>query len=390
MNNSSTRIVIITLFVLAVLSGYNYFQRPFLKYFENQQVEQNIVVDEPTPITPKEEIILSELSTNEKIWQMISLPVSLDNKEEASVSSEMTFIYENNPGFVTIFGSRINAESVEDFTQALPFSKSGFSPLVAVDHEGGTVQRLSGKGFSDLPSWEAVCSESTGKRRVIFEESAKELRSVGVNIVFAPVIDVPREGSFLKSRACESQLNLLDSAEDYINSFGSQGILSVVKHYPGIGSVTKDLHFYSEEIYTEPQDTAPFERIFTTFPNIGVMTAHVAVAGRTDGLPCSLSEICLDPFPIHFPQAMVFSDALEMKSAITQNEDGEDLSLAETTLLAVLAGNDILVFGEKVSYEELEEVVSLLGKEYDENPAVKETVDYSLRKILDIKIQDEL
>ena len=120
------------------------------------------------------------------------------------------------------------------------------------------------------------------------------------------------------------------------------------------------------------------------------MTAHVVVAGRTDGLPCSLSGTCLNPFPIHFPQVMIFSDALEMKSAITQNEDGEDLSLAETSLLAVLAGNNVLVFGENVSYEELDEVVYLLAERYDGDPAVKKTVDYSLRKILDIKVQDEL
>lgn len=386
MNNSSTKILIITLFVIAVLSGYNYFQRPFLKFFESQQ--QEVVEDVPEPTISKEDEIFEKLSVSEKIWQMMSLPITLASEEIASSSSEMSFIYENNPGFITIFGSKVKAESVKDLTKSLPVSDYGYSPLVAVDHEGGTVQRLSGEGFSILPSWSEMCLETTGKRLAFFEESARELRSAGVNIVFAPVIDVPRKGSFLESRACPEQLASLDAAEDYIKSFGSQGILSVAKHYPGIGSLTRDPHFYSDEVYIEPQDTAPFERIFSSFPNIGVMSAHVVVPNRTDDLPCSLSSVCLDPFPNHFPDVMIFTDALEMQSATTQNKNGEDVSLAETSRLAVLAGNNVLVYGDQMSYDEMNEVVDYLVIEYELNDEFKDKVNLSVKKILDVKLID--
>lgn len=389
MNNSSTKILIVVLFMLAVLSGYNYFQRPFLKFFQAQQIaNQQLASVTPQPTFSQEQQILDSFSTKQKIWQLVSLPVSLENNQEASQTAEMEFIYEHQPGFVTIFGSKINMETVKDFTQHLPVAEAGFVPLVAVDHEGGTVQRLAGDGFLSLPSWAAICQESTGEKLSIFEQSARELRSAGVNIVFAPVVDVPREGSFLKTRACKDQLDLLSTAEEYIKSFGEQGILAVVKHYPGIGSLTKDLHFYQQEVYPGSQDTTPFERLFSAFPNIGVMSAHVIVPDRTAGLPCSLSKVCLDPFPVHFPDVIVFVDALEMESARITDENGEEVSFEITAKMAINAGNDVLVFGEKVSYDDLSSIVEFLATSYEQDEEFKATVDQSLLKILDLKIID--
>ena len=391
MNNSSTRNIIIILFILVILSGYNFFQRPFLRYAEKIRTQDEPIAEEilePTK-TPLQ-LELETLTPEEKIWQLIALPVSLSSIKESSIAGELQNISDSSPGFITVFGSKISMETMKGFSKSLPVSRGGYIPLVAVDHEGGTVQRLSGKGFISLPSWKEICQESTGKKLSLFEDSARELRSVGVNIVFAPVLDSPRTGSFLRSRACEDQTETLASAKNYIQAFGSQGILSVVKHYPGIGSVTKDLHFNQEEIYIESQDTAPFESIFKSFPNIGVMSAHTVITGRTESLPCSLSSICLDPFPIHFPQVVIFTDALEMKSAITTKENGEERSLSETALLAVMAGNDVLVFGEKVAYEVLQEIVVFLESIYEADQDFKEKVDFSVEKILNLKFPEEI
>jgi beta-N-acetylhexosaminidase len=358
---------------------------------ESKQAELNSSQNEPeaTPtVVTNEDAVFSNLTTEQKIWQLISVPVSLSETSTATTSAQLEFIYQHNPGFVTIFGSKLSLETVKNFTNNLPASEAGFKTLVAVDHEGGTVQRLTGNGFTTLPSWANLCTETAAQKISLFETSARELRSAGINIVFAPVIDVPRDGSFLKSRACQSQVASLDTAESYIKIFGEQGILPVVKHYPGIGSLTKDLHDYRAEVYPGSQDTIPFQKVFEVFPNIGVMTAHVIIPDRTNGLPCSLSSVCLDPFPVHFPDVMVFVDALEMKSAVTQDEAGEDVSLATTAQMAVMAGNNVLVFGDKLNYQELEAVVDELVKVYAENSEFKEKVDNSVYKILDKKIFD--
>ncbi|NCN45626.1 MAG: hypothetical protein COU63_03765 [Candidatus Pacebacteria bacterium CG10_big_fil_rev_8_21_14_0_10_36_11] len=388
MKSNSTKTIILILFILTLLSGYNYFYRPFLKKFEAQKAAEAILSNiTPEPTISNLQKTINNLSVEEKIWQLISIPISLDNDSEAS--TETKFISQVNPGFITIFGKNISLETTRNFTNSLPVSLGGYVPLIAVDHEGGTVQRLTGKGFTKLESWESMCEKSEGLRINVFETSARELRSAGVNVVFAPIVDVPRDGSFLKTRACENQINSLITAEDYIKTFGSQGILSVIKHYPGIGSATKDMHFYKTELAIEAQDTAPFQRILADFPNIGVMSSHVIVAGKTDNLPCSLSEVCLNPFPVHFPDVLLFTDALEMASAqIT--EDGEEKTLGEIAYLAIKAGNHVVVFGEKVSQEEIKQVVNYLSMKYQEEPEFSAKVEASVAKILDLKLPEEI
>ena len=388
MKNSSTKILIFVLFIFVVLSGYNYFQKPFLKLVENKQQQEAAVEPTPTPNLTQEKAAFEKMSTEQKIWQLISLPVTLTNGEDATESGQLDFIAEHEPGFVTIFGSDIDLETAKDFTQKLPVSAIGLAPLVAVDHEGGTVQRLAGEGFSTLPSWANICTKTAGEKIAAFEASARELRLAGVNIVFAPVVDVPRDDSFLKSRACQNQVASLDAAQNYIKAFGEQGILPVVKHYPGIGSVTKDLHFNKAEIYPGSQDTIPFEKVFSAFPNIGVMSAHVVIPDRTNGLPCSLSAVCLDPFPAHFPDVLIFTDALEMKAAVTEDENGKDVDLPVTAKMALEAGNNVLVFGNKVAESELNQVVEFLTQEYDNNQSFKDKVDASIYKVLDKKFFD--
>ena len=79
-----------------------------------------------------------------------------------------------------------------------------------------------------------------------------------------------------------------------------------------------------------------------------------------------------------------------MKSAITTKENGEERSLSETALLAVMAGNDVLVFGEKVAYEDLQEIVVFLESIYEADQDFKEKVDFSVEKILNLKFPEEI
>jgi beta-N-acetylhexosaminidase len=383
MKNLSTKILIIILLVVAVLSGYNYFQRPFLKRFERQT--EIVTDDEPNdPL----QLTIADLSTKEKIQQLISAPVILGD-DEASISAQLAWIAEHKPGFVTIFGSKLTAEQVRDFTVQLRTLSADYQPLVAVDHEGGTVQRLSGEGFTQLPSWRETCQLATEERQELFIQSAKELNQAGINIVFAPVVDVVRLGSFLGSRACLDQEVVISTAGDYIASFARYGILPVAKHFPGIGSLTSDPHFELDAVDLEPQDTLVFDEILTTFPNIGVMTTHAIVPGRTSGIPCSLSAVCLDRFPVNFPEVILFTDALEMRSAGLTENDEEVKELSAVALQAAAAGNQVLVFGETVTAKQLEQVIEVLAEEYLADENFRRQIDISLERVLELKLPQE-
>lgn len=387
MRNISTTILILALFILALLSGYNYFKRPFLERFVQDQAEPETVQETNDDIVVA---AMARLSETEKLSQLISMPVVLGVSESsASADAKVAFaqrVVDIAPGFITIFGRNLTFEEVSEFTQALVVDELKQAPLIAVDHEGGSVQRLRGEGFSILPVWRQNCQTESAKRALMFSESARQLREAGVHIVFAPVIDVARSGSFIGNRACLTEDEAVSTASDFILSFAQNGILSVVKHFPGIGGVAADLHFQSATTPVESRDTRPFERIMQTFPNIGVMTTHVIVEDATDGLPCSLSALCLTQFSTHFPEVLLFTDALEMDSAGTDLDGLGEKTLSQRAIQALSAGNTVLVFGETVTTSEIKEIIEALRLEYASNEIFREQVERSVKKVLELKL----
>ncbi|MDO8303450.1 MAG: glycoside hydrolase family 3 N-terminal domain-containing protein, partial [Sedimentisphaerales bacterium] len=347
----------------------------------SQLEEQLATIDSKSPV----ETILSQMTARQKVLQLISFPVVLSDSE-ASVSAEVAWVQQNQPGFVTLFGSGLTASEVASFSAEVINPTGSYSPLIAVDHEGGTVQRLRGSGFTILPSWRQECATPSADRLALFAKSASELAAAGVQIVFAPVLDVAQAGSFLGTRACQDGEQAVAAATDYITSFGQYGILPVIKHFPGIGSITNDLHFEQDVVDLTPEDTAPFNTILSAFPNVGVMTTHVAVENRTNGVPCSLSATCLEVFPTNFPNALLFTDALEMASAAGQTGQAEPQSLPVVAVQAVTAGNDVLVFGERVNATTIETVINAVTAKYTNDKTFAEKVDASARKILMLKL----
>lgn len=381
MKHWSTKLIIVLLLAGVFLSGYNYFHRPFLKRFEGlvgTEPTEEVVLYDPV------QIAVDSLSAEEKIFQLVSYPVVL-SAPESSVAAEVAWIAEHQPGLVTIFGSNISAEAATDFSKKMASSSAEYAPLIAVDHEGGTVQRLRGEGFSVLPSWRQQCQMEQGERQELLAESATQLAQAGVNIVFAPVLDVARAGSFLGSRACVDSDEVVVASEDFITRFAEQRILPVIKHYPGIGSSVRDLHFLSDTITLQSEDTAPFTATLDAFPNLGVMTSHAIIQDRTDGQPCSLSASCLAPFSTYFPDVLLFSDALEMVSAGLAEGNEVSKPLAERAELALRAGNHILVFGESVSPTAIEALVSELAIVYENDEQFAQQVDAAVTRVILLK-----
>jgi beta-N-acetylhexosaminidase len=382
MRHFSTKILVFSLLVIALLSGYNYFKRPFLNRFA--QFEAGLESQLPPTVVDPVQDAFDKLSAREKVLQMVSFPLVADSPE-ASVAAEVDWLAANRAGFVTLFGSALTVSEATELIDATRFP-DGYAPLVAVDHEGGTVQRLSGTGFTRLPSWRSACQLTTTERSELFTTSAAELAKVGVQIVFAPVVDVARSGSFLGARACTSEDEIVAASTDYINSFARFGILPVLKHFPGIGSASSDLHFQLDTVSLEPADTLVFDRLLEVFPNIGVMSTHVVVTDVTAGTPCSLNATCLERFPLNFPEVLLFTDALEMRSASLTDGSTEVKSLPAVAIQAAAAGNNVLVFGEKVGITQIEEVVDALESRYESNENFRRQIDASVKKILSLKL----
>lgn len=386
MRHWTTRFLILLLFVMALFSAYNYFNKPFLK-----NLSQTPISEDKSSITPPpSKVPKKELSTKEKIAQLLAVPLDVNSLvEESSDSAKMlSFIKDNNPGFVIYFGEKISTTSAILATKIVrdSFKETDYIPLIAVDHEGGLVQRLNGEGFTKLEPWQKVVSTySTAQQKAVFNQSAKELYAVGVNIVFAPVVDLASNSAVLKTRAADDFGQVLATTVNFIYSFSQNGVMPVLKHFPGIGSIPKDPHNSVSTINLSEDDASIFSQILNKFTNIAVMTAHVRVEGKLSGKVCSLSAECLGPFEKSYSKVLLFTDSLTMKSARAQIGVTQEKDVEKVAIEAIEAGNNVLVFGNGVAPVLLEKTIFALQKEYEDSESFRNKVDASVAKIISLK-----
>ncbi len=200
--------------------------------------------------------------------------------------------------------------------------------LIAVDQEGGRVQRFR-EGFTRLPAVRRLGEVYDRDRRQAREYAqatgwlmASELRAVGVDISFAPVLDLDRGVSaVIGDRAFHTDPEAVaDIAHAYMIGMRDADMEATGKHYPGHGSVEADSHTdlpIDERRYEDirAEDLLPFERMMH-FGMAAVMAAHV-VYPAVDSTPAGFSRRWIADVlrgELNF-QGVVFSDDLSMAAA---------------------------------------------------------------------------
>ena len=202
--------------------------------------------------------------------------------------------------------------------------------LLAVDHEGGPVQRLRGNGFTSLPAAATLGryynSNSEAALQLAYSvgrSAGQELRDLGFDTGFSPVLDLSQaDSTVLKERTLHHQPEAVIALGNALCSgLQASHILAVGKHFPGHGSVAGDTHTDSVSCRLDWQslqmrDLQPFAQLIAKQKLDGIMTAHVIYEKIDAGLPATLSA--------HFLQTVlreqlgfagiVFSDDLSMHS----------------------------------------------------------------------------
>lgn len=424
-----TKTVLFLLFltVIAGLLGYNYFVQPFRPMVE-EAWESAQVTPSPSPSLSPDEAWLESLSDQEKVSFVLAAPLTVDDQvlaelgladqtteaeaPEATTSGQLELELDSvqeaspaaqvpvldsvlalKPGAVTLFGDRISSASAQAVITRLRSSVPEPGVLIAVDHEGGRVQRLSGAGFTFLPSWQQTCQFSDEKQQELYQATAQELAAVGIDLVFGPMVEYAQSNQVLGNRVCASDAGtVITETQPLLAAYQAVGITPVIKHFPGIGATTRDLHTEFETIEVTPTDAQVYRQLLDDNPRLGVMTSHVGVANQFPDVPCSLSSACVGQISRNYPTALIVTDALEMDSAghldpesaaslsAARNQPVATVtrSLGDRAIAALEAGNHVLVFGPSVSVQDLAEVQQALLERYQTTPAFQQKLDQTL------------
>ncbi len=256
--------------------------------------------------------------------------------------------------------------------------------FVATDHEGGRVLRIR-KGMTPFPDAAAVGSvQDPFLAFQVGKHMGIELNSIGINMNFAPVLDLGNSRSFLGNRVWGDHSKAMAySAVSFMRGQRAAGILAVAKHFPGHGLASVDSHFALPKVDKNKDELLNSDlRPFISAIGEGAqafMTAHVEYP-KIDKGPASLSKVFLDDIlrkQLKF-DGLIITDDLEMDGVKVDQASNGDVAIR-----ALEAGSDMimLVWSEKRQIE----VVSAIKKAVESGRLSMAMIDEKLNRILRIK-----
>jgi beta-N-acetylhexosaminidase len=219
--------------------------------------------------------------------------------------------------------------------------------IISIDHEGGKVNRLV-KPFTKFPGNDYL--GEIGSPKLAFEFGlviAKELKSIGINMNYAPVVDILTNPNnpVMKNRCFGDEPEICGRLGSAV-SRGMQkiGVAAVAKHFPGHGDTKDDSHFTLPVLNKslkelDELELIPFKRLVKSRVE-AIMTAHILNKAIDPKYPATLSEKTIDGIlrkQMRYNR-LIISDDMEMK-AISDNYGAN-----EAALLAIKAGCDILIY----------------------------------------------
>ena len=328
------------------------------------------------------------LDLKQKIGQMLVFGWQGATDEENYTVSEhgRTLIDEFQVGGIALFARNIStpeqvAATVNEFQ-----SRSGIPLLVVADQEGGMVARFKAP-FAVFPGNMALgATGSPDYCKRAAQAIAKQLAAVGVNVNFAPCVDVNinPENPIIGVRSFgESPEMVAQLGAAAIEGFQMEGIMASAKHFPGHGDTSTDTHFSLPII---PYDRKRLDLVelvpFRAAIRIGVasvMTSHIIFPALDPELPATLSARIINGLLREEMgyDGLVVTDCLEMK-AITDN-----YGAANSAILAVKAGADILLASHRLGFQR--DMRDGLLKAVESGDIPESRIDESVTRIMNAK-----
>jgi len=264
--------------------------------------------------------------------------------------------------------------------------------FVAVDTEGGLVNRLKPKyGFIDIPSAQKMGQGTPEQTKQIAEMLGKELKELGFNFNFAPVVDLnvnpknPVIGALARSFSADP-LKVIAHAESFIVGQKEYNIITSVKHFPGHGSSQTDSHKGITDITNtyQAQELLPFGELIKKGVAQTVMVGHLINKNIDQEFPATLSANFIQKTlkeTLGF-EGVVVCDDLSM-AAISQNYGTKEaaVKMIQAGCDLIIISNNVQTYNENIPYQARDAILEAIKKGEISEISVNE----SFNKIIKLK-----
>ena len=328
---------------------------------------------------------LDELTIQEKIGQMMI--VGIDNNYITERTKRLILDYKI--GGVILYKKNFNSydELINIIKELKKLNSANKIPLfISIDQEGGRVSRLPKEFLKFPPAYKLAETKDINLIKESANLTGKILKSAGINMNFSPVLDIKRfeDNHAIGDRSYgTTKEEVTEYGIPVMEELKKQGIISVVKHFPGHGTTKKDTHFLLPTIDVpmdklEKDDMEVFEKAIEHGTDT-ILVGHLRVKKETGIYPASLSrKFIINKLRKKYRyKGLIISDDLKMKAV--KIFYGPFLAIKK----AFEAGNDIIIF----RFNKIEERIAIkkIFKLVKKNKIKECRINRSVKRILDIK-----
>jgi len=342
-------------------------------------------------------LYISRMSLDQEIGQLIMVEY-----QESSYSPALdTMIHDLHAGGVIMYQRQINTYSQTRQDTAHMQSRADFPLLITADEEGWNVHRLTN---IYPPRLSAADINQSGSTTVASQQGAKvahDLLSLGLNTNFAPDVDISTDDNYIgydqRSFGSTSQ-DVIKYVGPYTKAMQSNGVIATMKHFPGLGSAPRSTDPHAvfvtiphtkQQVYTI--DLAPFNYFIHAsdqYEQPGIIMSTDELVPALDST--YIAELSPTIMTTILRQQMGY-DGVAITDALTMlgvQLNSEHLSLAQAAVLALKAGNDMLLGpGDPDS---MESVITAIKAALKDGILSKARLDEAALRILTLKMERHL
>ncbi len=330
--------------------------------------------------------IIFAKNANDKIGQLIIIGFEGDNVNSSGFKKVLKQIKNKEISGVILFSKNIkNKQNLILMTQKIK-SSSNIPVFIAIDNEGGSVQRLN---FADFKSAKEISNMSYEKAKEEYSAMAKTLAETGINVNFAPCVDLSLNPESIIEKKKRSYGQNPEEVSKYasimIKEHNKQKIITSIKHFPGHGCAKGDTHkgLVDNTITYNAKELEPYKILKNCDKLNMVMVSHIFNSNFDENYPASLSEKTIDILKNEIGyKGVIISDDYDM-GAIRKN-----YTLEQIITQSINSGINILLFSNNITTDDpklVSKIHEIIKKGIKKGTIKEENLNYSYEKVMELK-----